>query len=136
MLAALILMLAIWGGCRLREARSRARAVAAVMDELDQLHANWTEHAHDDRLLSELSAFLRRLGLALTGSKLAGVTGRTFLARLEDLVDAGGALTSGPAAALADAQYRKPGAYDVDAIFRAVRRYVELAAPQVQSRAR
>ena len=129
-LAAVGLIVIVWGAWLLVRELGRRRRQRQVLAELEAIHADWAAHGQDDRFLAELSAFLRRVALALAGRRFAGVTGKRWLLALESLGAEPGTLSAGPGVALIDGPYQPPGAYDAVAVYQAVRRYMDAVRPR------
>ncbi len=102
-----------------------------VLSELEAIHRRWNQHGRDEKLLAELSEFLRRLGLALGGRSLAGVTGSQWLEDLEELAEHPGVLTGSHKAALIDGPYQPASKHDADAAYRSVHAFTERVAARI-----
>lgn len=106
-LAALLVVAAIWGVLWLRRFLARRRYRRHLLAEVDHIFAQWQADQNDQRAVAAISALLRRLLIHAGGRReLAGAVGAEWVEVLQSV--AGDDETQrGVAAALASAPYRR-----------------------------
>jgi len=84
----IVLILAVAAGLR-RRARARGSAAAIATHELRQLRGAWAGHGDAQRLVQDLSTWLRRAAMSLaTREQAAGLTGERWHTFLDELAGA------------------------------------------------
>ncbi|MFW2405822.1 MAG: DUF4381 domain-containing protein [Gammaproteobacteria bacterium] len=88
-----------------RRARRRTSPTTIARRDLDRLQLAWAEHADTQRLLADLSTWLRRAGMSFASREAAaGVTGERWIRFLDEL--AGAEFFAADAALLIAGPYR------------------------------
>ena len=121
----LIVALAVMALVR-RRARRRNSPTTIARRDLERLQQAWAEHADVQRLLTDLSTWLRRAGMSLASREAAaGVTGERWIRFLDEL--AGAEFFAADAALLIAGPYRsadQSGREDAERMLSTCRRWL------------
>lgn len=86
LLGSILCLIAVGTWWRRRRTAMRNAPTTIARDELDKLQAAWSQHGDDQRLVKEVSTWLRRAGMSLSSRhQAAGITGEQWRRILDEI---------------------------------------------------